>query len=136
VYSYSDTASGVNDNIAIIAGSVGGGVGVLLIIIIILAAVIVSMKRKRCWPYLLSIMFSILFVLKVHQIQFNIHKSLVNRIEMNEEKDHNIIEYIASAFILSRRDYCNSILAGLPKSTIATLQRVQNVAARVLSSYL
>jgi len=36
---------------------------------------------------------------------------------------------LASAFILSRLDDCSSILAGLPKSTIATLQRVHNAAA-------
>jgi len=29
------------------------------------------------------------------------------------------------AFILSRLDYCNAVLTGLPKSTIAPLQRVQ-----------
>jgi len=39
---------------------------------------------------------------------------------------------LTSAFILSRLDYCNSILAGLPKSSIATLQRVQNAAARLV----
>jgi hypothetical protein len=36
---------------------------------------------------------------------------------------------LISAFVLSRLDYCNSVLASLPKSSIATLQRVQNAAA-------
>jgi len=44
----------------------------------------------------------------------------------------DVMKQLASTFILSRLDYCNSILAGLPKSTIATLQRVQNAAARSL----
>jgi len=38
-----------------------------------------------------------------------------------------------SAFVLSRLDYCNAILAGLPRSTIAPLQRAQNAAARVIA---
>jgi len=41
------------------------------------------------------------------------------------------MKQLASAVILSRFDNCNSILAGLPKSTIDNLQRIQNAAARV-----
>ena len=42
------------------------------------------------------------------------------------------MKLLASSIILSRLDYCNSILAGLSKSTIATLWRVQNAAARMV----
>ena len=31
---------------------------------------------------------------------------------------------LVTAFVVSRLDYCNCVLAGLPKSTIAPLQRV------------
>ena len=40
---------------------------------------------------------------------------------------------LVSAFVLSRLDYCNAILAGLPKFTIAPLQRAQNAAARLVA---
>jgi hypothetical protein len=36
------------------------------------------------------------------------------------------------ALILSRMDYCNAILAGLPEDKIARLQRIQNSAARLV----
>ena len=37
------------------------------------------------------------------------------------------------SLVFTRLDYCNATLAGLPKSTIAPLQRVQNAAARLVA---
>ena len=39
---------------------------------------------------------------------------------------------LVAAVILGRLDYCNSVLAGLPWSTVTPLQRVQNAAARLV----
>jgi len=36
------------------------------------------------------------------------------------------------ALVISRLDYCNAVLAGLPQTTTAPLQRVQNTAARLI----
>ena len=40
---------------------------------------------------------------------------------------------LVSAFVTTRIDYCNSILAALPQSSIDPLQRVQNAAARLIT---
>ena len=40
---------------------------------------------------------------------------------------------LVSAFVTTRLDYCNSVLAGLPQVTIDPLQRVQNAAARLVA---
>ena len=40
---------------------------------------------------------------------------------------------LVSAFVTTWLDYCNSVLAGLPQSTIDLLQRVQNAAARLVA---
>jgi len=40
---------------------------------------------------------------------------------------------LVCALVLSRLDYCNSVLAGLPASTLAPLQRVLHAAARLVN---
>ena len=46
--------------------------------------------------------------------------------------EQDVTQQLVSAFVLSRLDYCNSLLSGLPRSTIQPLQRVMNAAARVV----
>jgi len=41
---------------------------------------------------------------------------------------------LVHAFVTSRVDYCNAVLAGLPKSTTDTLQRLLNATARLVSN--
>ena len=44
------------------------------------------------------------------------------------------LEMVLHAFVTSRIDYCNGLLYGLPDCEIVKLQRVQNAAARLLTS--
>jgi len=40
---------------------------------------------------------------------------------------------LVASLVFSRLDYCNAILAALPRSTTAPMQRVQNAAARLVA---
>jgi len=42
-----------------------------------------------------------------------------------------VLTQLVTSLVLSRLDYCNAVLAGLPASTLAPLQRAQNAAARL-----
>ena len=39
---------------------------------------------------------------------------------------------IVQAVIMSRTDYCNSLLVGVPSTQLSKLQRLQNAAARLV----
>jgi len=40
--------------------------------------------------------------------------------------------HLVLAYVITRLDYCNSLLAGLPLSSLEPLQRVQNAVARLV----
>ena len=46
--------------------------------------------------------------------------------------DENSLKTLMSSFVLSRLDYCNSLLINLPVELIEKLQKMQNHAARVV----
>ncbi len=46
-------------------------------------------------------------------------------------KEH-AAQLLVQALVISRLDYCNALLAGLPSSTIKPLQMIQNAAARLV----
>ena len=45
------------------------------------------------------------------------------------------LKLLVNALVISRLDYCNSILYGLPKRELDKLQRVQNTAAGLIKQY-
>jgi len=61
--------------------------------------------------------------------------SLIYAVYLNNKEITHMIcitTQLIHAFVLSRLDYSNSVLAGLPKSMTAPVQCVQNAAARFI----
>jgi aerobic-type carbon monoxide dehydrogenase small subunit (CoxS/CutS family) len=59
------------------------------------------------------------------------HIRNISRLKKYLDKDS--LETIIHAFISSKLDYCNSLLCGISAAQLSRLQRIQNVAARILT---
>ena len=49
--------------------------------------------------------------------------------------DSNSTQHLVLVFILSQVDYCNAVIAGLPASTLASLQRMLNATAHFMAGW-
>ena len=52
--------------------------------------------------------------------------------QLRQRIGQDVTARLVLALVTSRLDYCNSVLAGLPVSTQAPLQRLQNAAVRLI----
>ena len=52
---------------------------------------------------------------------------------MRKYISHDNLKRIVNAFVILSLDYCNSILYGLPEVEHDKLQRIQNIAARLIT---
>ena len=52
--------------------------------------------------------------------------------QIRHHVSREVLKQLVTSLLLSRLDYCNAILAGLPASTLMPLQRAQNDAARLV----
>ena len=75
------------------------------------------------------------FSMKTHvtRICQTMHFHLRNIGRIRKFIDENTTKILVHAFILSHLDYCNSLLFGIPDSTLARLQKIQNRAARLVT---
>ena len=58
-----------------------------------------------------------------------------NLSRINKFLDSSSLERLVHAFITTKLDYCNSLLCGAPSTLINTLQRIQNIVARLITGH-
>ena len=113
-------------------------------------ALLVSSKKNANLPHSLSVNHaSVPFVPAARNLGVMFDSSVAMRDQVNKicqsayfdiRRIGSIRHYLSTdatktlvtSLVLSRLDYCNSLLAGLPQSLIESLQRVQNCAARLI----
>jgi len=63
------------------------------------------------------------------------HLRRLRQIRRSDNVGEHVTSHLISAFRLSWLDYCNSLLAGLPRTSIEPLQRVQNATGRLVLNW-
>jgi len=108
-----------------------GGVFQSLELRIVRVAVVESLDTRCCSPKYLNVRCLVreyTFHAWPRHVSFIICRSRFVRRQFGRDFTVRPV----SALALSRLDCCNAILAGLPMTTFATLQRVLNTAARIV----
>ena len=67
----------------------------------------------------------------VNKICESLYYHLRNISKIRKYLTEETTKILVHAFVSSKLDYCNSLLYGLPKHMISSLQSVQNTAARI-----
>ena len=80
-------------------------------------------------PRCLSWSYSLFPTANLLRLPFELRRISAIRHYLSED----VTKKLLCAFVLSRLDYCNSLLAGCPKYLLSKLQKVQNNTARLIS---
>ena len=70
-------------------------------------------------------------ILFIFRIKYNTCK-FVFISKIRQHLDYDTATRLVHALVTSRLDSCNSLLYGLPEKDLAKLQRIQNIAARLI----
>jgi len=70
----------------------------------------------------------------VNRVTSNCFFQLRHLCQIRRVAGTDVTKRLVSAVVLSRLDYCNAALAGLPQTTLRLLQRTLNAAARLVAN--
>jgi len=101
-----------------------------------------SKSTRLRFSRLLSFVISaFIWTLKLTELSMKYHVAKVAAIcyyhlrrlcQIGQRVGQEVTTRLVLAMVISRLDYCNAALSGLPQATVAPLQRVQNSTARLI----
>ncbi|KAI4881620.1 hypothetical protein NFI96_005105, partial [Prochilodus magdalenae] len=69
---------------------------------------------------------------RANSSDISVRRPIMALLQVLKEKSEEATQLLFQSLVISRLDYCNSLLAGLPLRAIRPLQLVQNAAARLI----
>ena len=74
------------------------------------------------------------WTLHINRLSASLFVTICSIAHIQHQLNKETAKIIIQALVLSKLDYCNSVYHGAPKYSIAKLQRLQNMSARVVSN--